>query len=92
MAIPRAHVLRVAFDDGQVTEVEYQLGTAKPDGVFGPLEHPSYFASAFVAEESGTVTWPNSLDLAPEVLHGDHPFPAQSPFQVVAIEGWREAH
>jgi hypothetical protein len=36
------------------------------------LDDPDYFAKGRVDSDSGTVVWPNGLDLAPEVLHGDH--------------------
>jgi hypothetical protein len=32
---------------------------------------PDYFARVSVDPEAGTVVWPNGLDLAPDVLHGD---------------------
>jgi hypothetical protein len=35
------------------------------------LSDPEYFAQVSVDQGAGTVTLPNGLDLAPEVLHGD---------------------
>jgi hypothetical protein len=40
--------------------------------LLAPLADPSYFALVRVDPELHTVAWPNGLDLAPEVLHGDH--------------------
>ncbi|MGA3216082.1 MAG: hypothetical protein ABSD97_10400 [Acidimicrobiales bacterium] len=37
-----------------------------------PLDDPDFFAAVRVDLEAGTVVWPNGLDLAPEVLHGDY--------------------
>jgi len=79
--VVRSHVMRVAFDDGVVRDIEYKRGRARPGGVFEPLEDPDYFASASVDHEGGTVAWPNGLDLAPEVLHGDYDFPGDGHFR-----------
>ena len=62
--------LRLTFNDGVVTEADFI------DDVWGPLGEPlrdlSYFRQVRVDEESRTIVWPNGLDPAPEVLHGDH--------------------
>jgi hypothetical protein len=39
--------------------------------LIAPLDDPDYFAQVRVDPEAGTIVWPNGLDLAPEVLHGD---------------------
>ena len=77
----RPHVMRVSVDDGVVRDIEYKRGHARPGGVFEPLEDPAYFALVAVEEEAGTAAWPNGLDLAPEVLHGDYDFPGDGHFR-----------
>jgi hypothetical protein len=68
--VPRAHVMRLTFDDGLVRELEFVPGSHRGT-VFAPLDDPEYFAQVRVDPERWTVTWPNGLDLDPAVLHGD---------------------
>ncbi|MGH9091551.1 MAG: DUF2442 domain-containing protein [Acidimicrobiales bacterium] len=68
--VPRAHVMRLTFDDGVVRELRFLPGSNQGT-VFAPLDDPGYFARVQVDPESRTVTWPNGLDLDPAVLHGD---------------------
>lgn len=71
VAVIRPHTIRVLFDDGVVRDVQYVPGN--PSGsMLEPLEDAAYFARVRVDTEARTVVWPNGLDLAPEVLHGDH--------------------
>jgi hypothetical protein len=63
--------MRLLFNDGAVRDVEYQPGMGRGSMVT-PLDDPEYFAQVAVDSDAGTVVWPNGLDLAPEVLHGDH--------------------
>jgi hypothetical protein len=70
VAVIRPHVMRLLFDDGVVRDVEYTPGEAEAS-LIKPLDDPEYFAKVRVDAEAGTVVWPNGLDLAPEVLHGD---------------------
>jgi Protein of unknown function (DUF2442) len=61
--------LRVAFNDGVVREVDCSFLL---HGTLGePLRDPEFFRRARVDDEAGTVVWPNGLDPAPELLHGD---------------------
>ena len=62
--------LRVTFNDGVVRDVDCSFLF---HGTLGePLRDPDYFRQARVDEEARTVVWPNGLDPAPELLHGDH--------------------
>ena len=63
--------MRLLFDDGVVRDIEYVPGQAA-GSMIRPLDDPAYFAQVRVDPEARTVTWPNGLDLAPEVLHGDY--------------------
>ena len=61
--------LRVAFNDGVVRDVDCSFLLR---GTLGePLRNPDYFRQARVDDEARTVVWPNGLDPAPELLHGD---------------------
>ncbi len=71
VAVIRPHVMRLLFDDGVVRDVKYVPGEAS-GSLLVPLDDPAYFAQVRVDTEARTVVWPNGLDLAPEVLHGDH--------------------
>jgi hypothetical protein len=51
----------------------------RPARVPEPLSDPALFALVTVDPESGTVTWPGGIDLAPEPLYEQahaHPFVA----------------
>ncbi|MDQ3677914.1 MAG: DUF2442 domain-containing protein [Actinomycetota bacterium] len=64
------HRLRVAFNDGVVREIDCSFLL---HGTLGePLRDPGYFRQARVDDEARTVIWPNGLDPAPELLHGDY--------------------
>ncbi len=71
VAVIRPHVMRLLFDDGVVRDVQYVPGETR-GSLLVPLDDPAYFAKVQVDGEARTVVWPNGLDLAPEVLHGDH--------------------
>jgi hypothetical protein len=61
--------LRVEFNDGVVRDVDC---TFLLRGSLGePLRDPDYFQQVRVDEELRTIVWPNGLDPAPELLHGD---------------------
>jgi hypothetical protein len=64
------HRLRVTFNDGVVREVDCSFLL---HGTLGEaLRDPEYFRQVRVDEEARTVVWPNGLDPAPELLHGDY--------------------
>lgn len=81
--VPRAHVLRLTFDDGLVRELEFLAGSNQGT-VFAPLDDAEYFSQVRVDIESRTVVWPNGLDLDPAVLHGDFEPAGVSHFRQVA--------
>lgn len=72
--------LRLTFNDGVVTEADFA------DDLWGPLGEPlrdlGYFRQVRVDAESRTVVWPNGLDPAPEVLHGDYEIEAPTQLRV----------
>ena len=60
--------LWLRFTDGAEGSVD--LGkTLRFTGVFKPLKNPVEFAKVRVDRESGTIVWPNGVDLDPDVLH-----------------------
>ena len=60
--------LRLRFDDGAFGDVDVRE-LVPLDGVFEPLNSPSFFSQVRVNPELGTVVWPNGADLDPLVLH-----------------------
>jgi len=67
--------VRVMFNDGVVREIDCSF---LMHGTLGePLRDPAFFAQVRVDEEARTLVWPNGLDPAPELLHGDYEPPAR---------------
>lgn len=63
------YCLQVTFNDGAERHVDCAFLL---HGTLGEsLRDPEYFRQVHVDEEAGTVVWPNGLDPAPEILHGD---------------------
>lgn len=71
VAVIRPFVMRLLFNDGVVRDFEYVPGDDRGSMV-APLNDRDFFAKVAVDREARTVVWPNGLDLAPEVLHGDY--------------------
>jgi hypothetical protein len=66
VAVVGDHVLRLLFSDGTVGDVD--LSAERWTGVLEPLNDPDIFVQVAIDAESGTVTWPGGIDLAPEPL------------------------
>lgn len=62
--------LRLTFSDGLVRELDFD--PALKGGVLEELRDPAVFREVRVDEVAGTITWPNGVDLDPDVLHGDY--------------------
>ena len=68
------HRLRVSFSDGLVREIDCSFLL---HGALGePLRNPGYFRQVRVDQDARTIVWPNGLDPAPELLHGDYDLPS----------------
>jgi hypothetical protein len=68
------HRLRVSFNDGVIREIDCSFLL---HGTLGePLRNLDYFRRVRVDKEARTVVWPNGLDPAPELLHGDYEPPS----------------
>jgi len=76
VAVIRPYVMRLTFDNGRARDVQYLPGEAH-GALLQALNDQEFFAQVTIDREAGTVIWPNGLDLAPEVLHGD--FEAEHP-------------
>ncbi len=62
--------LRLTFSDDLARELDFE---GVLDGeVFEPLLDRIVFAQVSVDTVAGTISWPNGVDLDPDVLHGDH--------------------
>ncbi|MGH2353919.1 MAG: DUF2442 domain-containing protein [Chloroflexota bacterium] len=66
------YLLRLTFGDGTVKVIDLE-----------PLFYPgdprydlTVFRSAVVDRESGTLVWPDGVDVAPDVLYDDNLYPA----------------
>ena len=57
--------IRLTFNDGRQKTVDFSVWLDGP--VFEPLRDQAYFSTFFL--DGGTVTWPNSADVAPETLY-----------------------
>ena len=57
--------LNVRFSDGTSGRVQFMAEHLT--GVFEPLKDPQFFAQAFI--DSGVVTWPGEVDLAPDAMY-----------------------
>lgn len=57
--------LKVTFVDGLSGEVQFE--PSHLTGVFSSLKDPAFFSQAYI--ESGAVTWPSGIDLAPDAMH-----------------------
>jgi hypothetical protein len=66
-ALP-GHRLWLRFRDGHTGEVDVAR-ICRLDGVLAPLEDDAFFRTVRIREETGTVSWPNDVDLDSDVLY-----------------------
>ncbi len=64
-----AHAVELTFSDGARGVVDLAPRLLGRGGVFEALRDPAFFARVSVDEEAGTITWPNGVDLDPDVLY-----------------------
>ena len=62
-----ARVLRVEFTDAVVREIDF--AGALP-GILATIDEDDVFSTVSVDQTAGTVSWPNGVDLDPDVLRG----------------------
>jgi hypothetical protein len=61
----RGYVIATRFDDGTEKHIDISQWFHGP--VFKPLKDSSFFKKFFI--DSGTLAWPNGVDIAPEALY-----------------------
>ena len=66
--------LRVSFSDGLVREIDCAF--LLHDALGEPLRNRDYFRQVRVDQDARTIVWPNGLDPARELLHGDYALPS----------------
>lgn len=62
------HRVFLRFDDGTSGELDLNRLIAF-DGVFAALTSPERFAELRINPDTGTISWPNGADIAPETLY-----------------------
>lgn len=62
------HRVFLRFDDGTSGELDLAR-LIEFDGIFAPLTSPDRFAELRVNPDTGTISWPNGADIAPETLY-----------------------
>ena len=60
--------IELQFDDGKRGIIDFSTYLEK-GGVFTFFEDMEFFKSFTVNEETGTLIWPNEIDVAPESLY-----------------------
>lgn len=61
--------LRLTFNDGISGIVDLWDDVVGRGGVFAPLQNPAYFRRVSVDPGTGSIVWPNGVDLDPDVLY-----------------------
>ena len=74
--------LEVTFTDGVTRELEFHSDWS---GYLEPLNEDNFLAKVSVDPVAHTLSWPNGIDLDPDVLHGDY-VPATGSYFSVAKE------
>ncbi len=65
--VVRHEVVALTFEDGLEGEVDLRGHLWGP--VFERVRTPEGFTEVYVDEETGTITWPGPVDLAPDTLY-----------------------
>ena len=60
--------IELTFDDGKKGVIDFSSYLTK-GGVFKNFENLAFFKQFSVNSESGTLTWPNEIDISPEKLY-----------------------
>lgn len=60
--------LWLEFTDGTSGELDFRSRVLSRGGVFEPFADVTFFRQVQVDSESGTIVWPNGVDLCPDTL------------------------
>lgn len=63
------YILWLKFEDGTEGTVDIQSLLGEFTGVFAKFKDLKYFQAVRVDKEIGTVSWPENIDLCPDVLY-----------------------
>ena len=63
--------LEISFSDGVSGVLDFWPRIMNRRGVFEPLHNLEFFRQVRVDSESGTLCWPNYVDLCPDQLYRD---------------------
>lgn len=69
VSVLRPFLVHLRFADGSDGTVDLGPRIRGRGGVFTALQDPGYFAQVALDAEAGTITWPNGVDLDPDVLY-----------------------
>lgn len=64
-----AYRMQLQFTDNLVGIIDFHDKVVGRGGVFEPLEDIEFFRQVVVDRESGTLVWPNEVDLCPDGLY-----------------------
>lgn len=65
------YCLALTFANGETGEIDLRNRIVNRGGVFRALEEIAFFQQVQVDPESGTLVWPNGVDLDPDVLYSE---------------------
>ena len=65
----RGYVLELDFSDGSSGRIDFRRWLTGRTGLFAAFDDVDFFRRVHVDRESGTLVWPNGVDLCPDVLH-----------------------
>lgn len=74
--------VELGFSDGTAGRIDFRDSFSGRPGLLGDLETPDLFRRVRLDPESGTLVWPNGVDLCPDVLHHratGRPLPGATP-------------
>ena len=61
------YTYHIQFEDNRKGDLNFQPFLWGE--VFKPLKDESFFRKAYIDQTSGTITWPNGVDIAPETIY-----------------------
>jgi hypothetical protein len=69
LALLDAWEVELGFSDGAVGRIDFRGWFAGRPGLLGDLDDLERFRRVQLDPDSGTLVWPNGVDLCPDVLH-----------------------